>query len=87
MPAPPSQYRSRYRGIGLSKQEREDRLRERIAQRQRDVKMLTEARGRLIAVRARLGVATPAELGPVPCRLHGIPWTSCELCSPKKGTP
>jgi len=82
MHAPPDKFRSWHRGIGLSKQEHEDRQRQRDAQRRQDVTLLMEARNRLLSEMDRLGVERPvAHQGPVPCRLNGVPWKERSACS------
>lgn len=91
MPAPPDRFRPRHRPFPVSPEDKKTAMLHRQEQRRLDVKLLTKARDRLVAEMKRLGIPLPdryrdAEQDPVPCRLHGVPWTECQLCSPKKST-
>lgn len=50
--------------------------------RERHVRMLTDARDRLRARMAEIGLTVDGQrLAPVMCRLHGAPWKDCVACS------
>lgn len=53
---------------------------------ERHIRLLTDVRDRLRATIAAHGLLRTIPSEPVPCGLHGVPWTACTACSKPRTT-